>query len=112
MRAKDWRKGILSAVLLVAVGWFSWLIWGLGGKVEIAVDQARKTEAAYKDLEARRSALQKDLDTLATPRGQDAAIREAFGVAKSGEEVIVVVPPAPATTTPPRTWWQKVLDWF
>jgi cell division protein FtsB len=112
MRAREWRRGVLIGVLALVALWLGSLIWGLAGKAHIAVEQANETKAQYAELEARKAALQKDLDILATPRGQDAAIREAFGVAKEGEEVIVVVPPAPATSTPPKSWWQKVLDWF
>ena len=112
MRAKMWREGIVILVLVLLAVWLGSLIWGLAGKAEIAVSQAKQTEAEYKALEARKEALQKDLDTLQTARGQDAAIREAFGVAKSGEEVIVVVPSPAATSSPPESWWQKFLDWF
>ena len=109
---RSWRQWVLGTVLALSALWLGSLIWGLAGKAYIAVEQAQETEAAYQALEARKSALQSDLDTLATPRGQDAAIREAFGVAKSGEEVIVVVPGEPATTTLEKSWWQKVLEWF
>jgi ribosome-interacting GTPase 1 len=81
-------------------------------KAQIAVSQANKTAAEYKLLEGRKTALKKDLEVLQTARGKDAAIREAFGVAKSGEEVIVVVPQPVATSTPEKTWWDTVLEWF
>lgn len=112
MRMREARRGVLIAVLALSAVWLLSLLWGLAGKANIAITQANQTKAQYADLEARRAKLQADLNTLQTPRGQDAAIREAFGVAKSGEEVIVVVPPAVATSSPPETWWQRVLDWF
>jgi len=112
MRAKTWKQGILTGVLILTGIWLGSLIWDLAGKAHIAVRQARETEAQYQELEARKDTLQKDIDVLLTARGQDAAIREAFGVAKEGEEVIVVVPSPPATTTPPKSWWQKMREWF
>lgn len=112
MRAKQLRRGLFIGVLLLVAFWLASLIFGLSGKAHIAVSQAREAEWQYRELEARRAALEANLASLATARGQDAAIRTAFGVARPGEEVIVVVPPEPkaATTTP--SWWQRLLDWF
>lgn len=106
------RRGALIGVLLLAVFWLASLIWGLSGKARVAVTQAGEAEWRYRELAARRVALQADIAALATPRGRDAAIRTAFGVARPGEEVIVVVPPQDATSTPPQSWWERFLDWF
>ena len=112
MHVKQVRQGIVIGVLLVVVFWLGSLIWGLLWKAEIAVTQANETRKQYESLEARKATLQANLAALATPRGADAAIRTAFGVARPGEEVIVVVPPS--TTTPPVVppWWQQVFGWF
>lgn len=112
MHAKEWRQGIIvSILLLISFGLIS-LIWGLVGKTRIAVKEAHNAQRQYQMLEERKAALETNLAALETARGQDAAIRTAFGVARPGEEVIVVVPPTPATTTPELSWWQKILDWF
>jgi cell division protein FtsB len=112
MRAKQWRQGLLIGFLLLVGAWLVSLIWGLAGKAQIAVQEAHNAQTQYQALEARKATLQANLNALATPRGQDAAIRTAFGVARPGEEVIVVVPPEEPTTTPPVPWWQKILNWF
>ena len=112
MRANEWQKGVVIGLLALVAFWLASLIWGLLGKAQIAISQAKEVQGQYAALEARKAALAANIATLATPRGQDAAIRTAFGVARPGEEVIVVVPPAPATTTTPISWWQKVLNWF
>lgn len=112
MRVQQWRRGLWIGLLLLLVGWLLYLIWGLTGKVAIAFREEREVKGQYDALEARRMVLEADLKELQTPRGQEAAIREAFGVAKPGEEVIVLVPPVQATTTAPAPWWRKVLDWF
>ncbi len=112
MRAKQWRQGILIGVLLLVSFWLMSLIWGLSGKAHIAVSQAHEAEMQYQALEERKTALAATLAALATERGQDAAIRTAFGVARPGEEVIVVVPPATATPTTMPSWWQRILNWF
>ena len=112
MRARQWRQWFVAAGLALVCLWLLSLIWSLAGKAEIAVQQATQAKAAYQQLEARKAELTADLTAAATPRGQEAAIRTAFGVAKPGEEVIVVVPPAAPTTTPARSWWQWFLSWF
>jgi len=112
MRAKQWRQGIFISILLLVAFWLASSIWGLAGKAHIAVSQANEAKVQYQALEERRVALEANLAALATERGQDAAIRTAFGVARPGEEIIVVVPPVMATATPPLSWWEKFLSWF
>ena len=103
---------MIGVLLLIAV-WLSSLIYGLAGKAQIAINEARDAKRQYQALEARKQALEANLSALATPRGQDAVIRTTFGVARPGEEVIVVVPLATTTATPtPASWWQKMLNWF
>lgn len=111
MRAKQWRQGILIGVLLLVVFWLISLIVGLADKAHIAVSQAREAKWQYQELKDRRETLEGNLAALASSRGEDAAIRTAFGVARPGEEVIVVVPPTASTTTK-SSWWRKVLNWF
>ena len=112
MRANQWNRGVLIGILLLAAFWLISLIWGLVGKAQIAVSQANDAKRQYQSLETRKTALETDLSTLATPLGRDAAIRTAFGVARPGEEVIVVVPPAPAAATTTTPWWQRLFPWF
>ncbi len=112
MRARQLRRGLLIGILLFAVFWLLYLIWGLAGKAQIAVREAHEVEWQYRALEERKAALAADLAMLETARGREAAIRTAFGVARPGEEVIVVVPPTQAATTTTPFWWQKILNWF
>ncbi|MDE1919192.1 MAG: hypothetical protein KGH56_00650 [Patescibacteria group bacterium] len=112
MHAKQWRQGLLIGFLVLVAFWLVSLIWGLSGKAQIAVSQAHEAQAQYQALEDRKAALQATLDSLGTERGQEAAIRTAFGVARPGEEVIVVVPPTTTAPTTSPSWWQEVLNWF
>lgn len=112
MRATQLRQGLVLGLLFLLVCWLAWLIWGLASKAQIAIRQAHQAQAEYRELEERRAHLEARIAALKTPRGQEAAMRTAFGVARPGEEVIVVVPPQVASTTPERSWWEKVLDWF
>ena len=112
MRTNQLRRGVTIGVLILVAFWLASLIFGLSGKAHIAVSQAREAEWQYRELETRRASLEANIASLVTPRGRDAAIRTAFGVARPGEEVIVVVPPVAATSTPVQSWWQKILLWF
>lgn len=112
MHAKQLRQGVTIGILLLAAFWLASLIWGLFGKARVAVSEAQEARLQYEALQERKGALELNLAALDTPRGQDAAIRTAFGVARPGEEVIVVVPPATATPTTTQPWWQKLLSWF
>jgi hypothetical protein len=112
MRPKEWQRGILIGILLLVAFWLTSLIIGLAGKTHIAVSEAGDAKEQYEALEARKASLEASLAAFGTARGQDAAIRTAFGVARPGEEVIVVVPPAEATATPPVPWWKKLFSWF
>ena len=111
MRTNQWQRGILIGVLLLAIFWLLSLIFGLAGKAQIAITQANDVRGQYQSLEARKVSLEANLAALATVRGQDSAIRTAFGVARPGEEVIVVVPPTADVPANP-SWWQKILSWF
>ncbi len=112
MRAKQMRQGILIGITVLVACWLMWLIWGLIGKAQIAVSEARDAQRQYKELEGRKQSLEANLSALNTDRGRDAVMRTTFGVAKPGEEVVVVVPPATATPTTTSSWWQRILNWF
>ena len=98
----------MLSVLLV---WLISLNVGIGGKEQIAQKAAHDTQAQLASLKARQNTLQASINELSTPRGQEATVRETFGVAKPGEAEIVVVPPKIATTTPPVSFWHKWFWW-
>lgn len=112
MRARELRQGLIIGVLVLIALWLISLIWGLAGKAQIAIREARAARTQYAALEERRNTLQTNIAALDTPRGKDAAIRTAFDVAKPGEEVIVVVPPEAPSSTPALPWWQRLFNWF
>ena len=112
MRAKQLRQGLIIGFTVLITCWLLWLIWGLIGKAQIAVGEARDAQRQYQALEERKQMLEANLSALNTDRGRDAVIRTTFGVAKPGEEVIVVVPPATATPTSTLPWWKRILNWF
>lgn len=103
---------VLAGFLSLVVIWLLILVWGIARKEELARHAEHDTKAELASLETRRATLQANLNELETPRGQEATLRQDFGVAKPGEQVIVVVPPKAATSTPPRTFWQKFFGWL
>jgi cell division protein FtsB len=112
MHAKQWRRGFIVCVLLLVAFWLLSLIVGLVDKAKIAVDEMHNVQRKYQALEDRRQILEANLASIETSRGQDSAIRTAFGVARPGEEVIVVVPPTTVAPTTTPTLWQKIMDWL
>lgn len=112
MHTAQWKQGLFIGLLLLIIVWLSTLIFGLIDKAKIAISQAHESEQQYNALEKRKKVLEANLAALATERGQDSAIRTAFGVARPGEEVIVVVPPTITVPTTTPSWWERVFSWF
>jgi len=74
-----------------------------------------EAEAEYAEVLARGAFLDERLDLLATSEGQEAELRERFGVAKEGERVIILVdeePTADISDTKGLGWWQKIKSVF
>ncbi len=109
-----WYTGeyVVAGLLALALLWLLWLVWGIARKEEIARHAAEDSKAQLAILEERQKVLDANLAELNTPRGQEATLRQTYGVAKPGEEVIIVVPPKEATSTPPAPWWKKAFGWL
>ena len=103
---------VLAGVLTLAVLWLLWLIWGIARKEELARNAAKDTEGQLQVLMSRQKTLQANVVELKTARGEEATMRQTFGVARPGEEVIIVVPGKEATSTPPLPWWKKYFGWL
>ncbi len=107
------RKGITVAFLMLVAFWLVSLIWSLAGKAVFAWQTANITALQAQALVARKHSLEKRIEILNTPRGREAAIRTAFGVARPGEQVIIVVPSKPTVSVKPKTsWWRQALKWI
>jgi cell division protein FtsB len=102
---------IAGALVLVILG-FLFLILGIARKEEVARHAVKDTQAQLATLDARKAVLQQNINDLSTNRGQEAVLRETYGVAKPGEEVIVVVPTKATLPPPPLPWWKKMFSWF
>jgi cell division protein FtsB len=109
VRLKDY---LWAALLSLALVWLVYLNFNIFRKEQIASQAAHETQEQLNTLQHRQNMLQSNIRELSTERGQEATMRETFGVAKPGEGVIIVVPTAPATTAPPLTFWQKWFGWL
>jgi len=80
-------------------------------KEEIARTEAKSAQIEYENLAKRHAELTKQVEELESERGQEAILREDFGVALPDEEVIIImekeVPDAPL----PLPWWRKLFGY-
>lgn len=106
------RDYLIAGGLALAIVWLVVLIFGIFRKEEIARHATAETRAQLAILEEREAVLRSTISDLSTNRGQEATLRETYGVARPGEEVIIVVPGEEATTTLKLPWWKGILGWF
>ena len=106
------REYIIAGLLALLILWLAWLLFGIFRKEEIARRAVTDTRADLATLQAREVALKENIAELNTPRGEEATLRDTYGVAKPGEGVIIVVPSQVATSSPPLPWWRKFMGLF
>lgn len=96
---------VLTVVLLRAA-------WGMYVKMVAASQGQEEATAALARAEAQQQGVSGSLSQLGSQRGEEALIRERFGVAKPGEGEIDIVHQAPAassTSEAGESWWQRIL---
>jgi cell division protein FtsB len=101
------EMGITAGLCLLLV-WLSVLVVGIFHKEQTARLTVADTRAQLAALDARKKTLSATVHELDTERGQEASLRETFGVTKPGEEVIVVVPKKDMPPPPAPTFWDRV----
>lgn len=106
------REYITIALLSVLIVWLLYAVVGIFRKEEIARHTVHGTQAALTALTTRHDTLQGNLDYLATARGQEASLRQDFGVAKPGEEVVIIVSPKNVVQPAPQSFWQRFIGFF
>jgi hypothetical protein len=106
------REYAIVAILSVLIVWLLYAVMGIFRKEEIARHTVHDTQTALASLSARHDTLQGNLAYLATPRGQEASLRQDFGVAKPGEEVVIIVQPKEVVAPAPQNFWQKFTNFF
>ncbi len=106
---------IILAIFVLFAGHGAWAMYQ---KSEEAVVKRDKAQEDLRTLLSRNDELNHDIDRLSSDRGQEAAIRDRFMVAKDGEKVIIVSSPVPEkvhTVTivdDSPTWQQKIKSTF
>lgn len=106
------REYAIGAVLLLVFFSLLWGVIGLIGKEERARLAAKEAKAELASLSEREAKLTASLAELSTARGQEASLRETYGVARPGEEVIIVVAPGEGEALGELPWWRKFLGFF
>ncbi len=107
--AKDY---VIAGVLALAFLWMSWQVIAIFLKEERAREAAAGAKAELAALSEREATLKANLADLSTERGQEASLRETYGVARPGEDVIIVVPPGDGEALGDLPWWRSFLGFF
>lgn len=94
--------------LSLLIIWLGVLVTGIFHKEQVARLTVNDTRAELAALDARAATLAGTVHDLETTRGQEASVRQTYGVAKPGEEVIIVVPKKEAPPPPPKGLWETV----
>jgi cell division protein FtsB len=106
------KEYVIAGVLIVVLVWLLLSFWGIFRKEEVARHAAEESKRQLVALTEREETLKKNIADLRTERGQEASIRETYGVARPGEEVIIVIPAEEGETVPKVSWWQNFLKIF
>lgn len=107
-RKPNMRDLVKTGLWLLAIVWLCFLVFSIYKKEEVARRTVSETQAEVAALDSRTQTLSGTVGDMDTQRGQEASVRETFGVAKPGEDVIIVVPKKDAPPPLPPTFWQKV----
>ncbi len=94
-RKRTWRDVLQSFPVLIFLTlfllFFAWGVWGLLGKMQVTKENKKLMEDKIANLTKQKEELAEDIDQLKTIEGQEASIRNKFGLAKEGEGLIIVV---------------------
>lgn len=95
-------------LLVVMLGRSVWLVYGKYLESKTARDEVAAAAGA---LQERKIDLEGQVERLATPRGQEAEIRQKLPVAKEGEQVVVIIDESADDETEigaTKSWWQNL----
>ncbi len=109
-----WRRIAMSA-LGVFILFSLWAVIGVFQKERESRELREEAEVQVKELQKREAALKARIASLETARGQEEALRDAYGVGKEGEAMVQIVEKAatstPETKTENKTWLQRLFWW-
>ena len=98
-------------LLGVAVGWSAYVRYDIASEMSDRRAEAEQQAAA---LQARKEALEAEVEYLSSERGIEAEMRRQFDIALPGEEVVVIVEkeaeqeivPLATSSEPDRKWYE------
>lgn len=102
--------GSMAALALVAF-WAAQGAWGMYQKFADASDADAATEGELTTTQAQYTSVSTTVESLNTPRGLEAAVRERYGVGLPGEREIDIIREEAATSsmdTSHESLWAKV----
>ncbi len=85
--------------------------WDMYGRLNTATACQQDAEARLASLETQKNAISASVGQLSSERGQEALLREHYGVVKPGEGVIQIVDQASTTSsenTSPKGWFGRL----
>lgn len=114
MKSFAWTLAVLLIALVAARG-----AWGMYGKFVEAAQSDTNAQQQLSTLEAQQAQMSASVESLSSPRGLEAEVRERYGVAKPGEGQIQIIRDA-STSTPqgvqsPNMFiraWQALFGWL
>ena len=98
---------LLLLVLTITLARGAWCMYI---RMAAASQGAEEADVELTRLEAQAQGASSTLAELSTARGQEAQIRQRFGVVKPGEGEIDIlqVEPHSSSTEPAEPWWQRI----
>lgn len=103
---------ILAVILIRAA-------WNVSVKARAGANQLKEAEANLTALQSSQALLSKQVDSLSTDQGVEAALRTRYRAVKEGESVAVIIDTASTSSDQTATavssaarvsWWQKLLQ--
>lgn len=97
-------------LLCVTVGMVK-AAWDMFGRLNVATAGQQDAEAELANLQAQKATITASVNQLSSARGQEAILRQHYGVVKPGEGVVQIVDNAASSTSvagPPHGWLQSL----
>jgi len=108
---------VAAIVLLIFLGRAAAGIYSKSAESSAHLEEA---QSSLEKMEASETNLKSQIDSLSTPAGIEASVRERYHAVEPGESVVVIVDDKPATSAGSassstenvaiRSWWQRILQ--
>ena len=102
------RRLIILALAILVVSAL-WGVWNVYRKERESAVEGVRAQTQLSELQKQQAQLQRDLDSLKSDRGMEAALRNQYGMGKQGEGMVVIV--EPPTSTPVQAT-SSMKEWF